>query len=176
MEALAAVELLSTEIPEIKIRFVNVVNLLKIQGRRENPEGMTDEEFDAIFTADKPIIFAYHGYPWLIHRLTYRRNGHKNMHVRGFIEKGTTTTPFDMVLLNNLDRYHLAMTVLDHVPALSAAHLDVRQKFEIARAEAKAYTRNGDDIPVVRDWVWHDARKDGAANLSATVATGGDNE
>jgi xylulose-5-phosphate/fructose-6-phosphate phosphoketolase len=175
-EALAAVDLLKSEIPELKIRFVNIVNLLKIQGRRENPEGMTDEEFDAIFTADKPIVFAYHGYPWLIHRLTYRRNGHKNLHVRGFIEKGTTTTPFDMVLLNNLDRFHLALTALDHVPAISAAHLDVRLKLQEARKAAKEFTLNGDDIPAVRDWVWPEARVDGASAWDATVVTGGDNE
>ncbi|MDR1861408.1 MAG: phosphoketolase family protein [Candidatus Ancillula sp.] len=176
-EALAAVELLITEIPEIKIRFVNVVNLLKIQDRRENPYGLTDAEFDEIFTADKPIIFAYHGYPWLIHRLTYRRHGHANIHVRGFIEKGTTTTPFDMVMLNNLDRFHLAMTVLDHVPHLSVPHLYARRRFEKARIEAQEYTLNGDDIPSVRDWVWHDAAdKANGLDVNATVFTGGDNE
>ncbi|MDR1448141.1 MAG: phosphoketolase family protein [Candidatus Ancillula sp.] len=176
-EALAAVDILKTEIPEIKIRFVNVINLLKIQGIRENPDGMTNEQFDAIFTPDKPIIFAYHGYPWLIHRLTYRRSGHKNIHVRGFIEKGTTTTPFDMVLLNNLDRYHLALTVLDHLPSLSAAHLDVYEKLRNARQEAKEFTLTGDDIPVVRDWVWPEARSlSNKVDIDATVLTAGDNE
>lgn len=174
-EALAAVELLTTEIPEIKIRFVNVCNLLKIQDRRENPFGLTDSEFDEIFTKDKPVVFAYHGYPWLIHRLTYRRHGHNNIHVRGFVEKGTTTTPFDMVMLNNLDRYHLALTVLDHVPHLSVAHLYARRRFEKARIAAKEYTLTGDDIPVVRDWVWG-AAKGSETQFDATVATGGDNE
>ncbi|MDR3152183.1 MAG: phosphoketolase, partial [Bifidobacteriaceae bacterium] len=176
LECLATIDLFKKYVPELKIRFVNVVNLLKIQGIRENPDGMTNAEFDAVFTPDKPVIFAYHGYPWLIHRLTYRRTGHANIHTRGFIEKGTTTTPFDMVLLNNLDRYHLAMTVLDHVPTISAAHLELREILNKKRAAAKAYTRTGDDIPEVRDWVWPDARKEGSEEFDATVQTAGDNE
>ncbi|MDR3127879.1 MAG: phosphoketolase family protein [Bifidobacteriaceae bacterium] len=176
LECLATVDLFKKYVPELKIRFVNVVNLLKIQGVRENPDGMTDAEFDAIFTPDKPIVFAYHGYPWLIHRLTYRRTGHANIHARGFIEKGTTTTPFDMVLLNNLDRYHLATTVLDHVPTISAAHLELREILNKKRSEAKKYTRTGDDMPEVRDWVWPDARKEGSQEFDATVQTAGDNE
>jgi xylulose-5-phosphate/fructose-6-phosphate phosphoketolase len=176
LEALAAVDLLKQDLPELKIRFINVINLLKIQDIRNNPDGMTDAEFDAIFTANKSVIFAYHGYPSLIHRLTYRRHGHSHLHVRGFNESGTTTTPFDMVMINNIDRYHLALDVLDHVPAIAAAHLDLREKYRAARAEAKSYAiENGDDIPVVRDWMWSQA-KDAGASFDATITTGGDNE
>ena len=113
IETLAAVDLLRQHVPDIRIRVVNVVNLMTVQSREEHPQGLSDKDFDALFTTDKPIIFAYHGYPWLIHRLTYRRTNHKNLHVRGYKEEGTTTTPFDMVVLNDLDRFHLAGDVID---------------------------------------------------------------
>ncbi|MEO5921266.1 MAG: phosphoketolase family protein [Pseudolysinimonas sp.] len=155
LEMLAAAAILRERIPELGIRVVNVVDLMRLQSEGEHPHGLSDREYDAVFTADRPVIFAYHGYPWLIHRLTYRRRGHENLHVRGFIEKGTTTTPFDMVMLNDLDRYRLAIDVLDRVPGLAATHGGFRQELEDARLEARAYTReHGEDIPVVADWRW----------------------
>lgn len=135
---------------------------------------MTDSVFDEIFTTDKPIIFAYHGYPWLIHRLTYKRNAHKNIHVRGFIEMGTTTTPFDMLLLNKLDRYSLALLALKHLPKIAAAHLEAFAQIKEARKQAKAFTLSGDDLPEIRDWIWNSATT--KAEASATINTGGDNE
>ena len=120
LEVLAAAAILRERIPELAVRVVNVVDLMRLQSEGEHPHGLPDREYDALFTADKPVIFAYHGYPWLIHRLTYKRNGHEHLHVRGFIEKGTTTTPFDMVMLNDLDRYRLVIDVLDRVPGLAA--------------------------------------------------------
>jgi len=180
LEILAAIDILRQECPELKIRMINVVDLMKLQDAKEHPHGLTDKEFDGLFTTDKPIIFAYHGYPWLIHRLTYRRNGHDNLHTRGYKEEGTTTTPFDMVMLNDMDRYHLVMDVLDHVPGMSSRYAALRQRMQDARIRARAYTREfGDDIPEVRDWVWPDARAHAAgaaAGLSATNTTGGDNE
>ena len=178
LEALAAVDILRTHLPDLKVRFVNVVDLMRLQDATEHPHGLDSRAFDMIFTADKPIIFAYHGYPWLIHRLTYRRNGHANLHVRGYKEEGTTTTPFDMVMLNDLDRYHLVMDVIDRVPSLGSTCATLRQQMADKRIAARAYTRaHGDDIPEVRDWVWSDA---GAADLhpavDANVGTGGDNE
>jgi phosphoketolase len=118
LETLAAVELLRIHFPDLKVRVINVVNLMKLQPQNEHPHGLSDKEFDVLFTADKPIIFAYHGYPLLIHRLTYRRTNHRNLHVRGYKEEGTTTTPFDMVVLNDLDRFHLVSDVIDRVPGL----------------------------------------------------------
>jgi xylulose-5-phosphate/fructose-6-phosphate phosphoketolase len=178
LEALAAVELLTQNLPDLRIRFVNVVDLMRLQDEREHPHGLSDQAFDAIFTADKPIIFAYHGYPWLIHRLTYRRNGHVNLHVRGYKEEGTTTTPFDMVMLNDLDRYSLVMDVIDHVPFLQSKAAVLRQKMVDARITAREYTRtHGEDLPEVRDWVWPAARAlAGSDQVDATAATGGDNE
>jgi xylulose-5-phosphate/fructose-6-phosphate phosphoketolase len=139
------------------VRVVNVVDLMRLQSAEEHPHGLTDTEFDAVFTNDRPVIFAFHGYPWLIHRLTYRRNGHSNIHARGFKEKGTTTTPFDMVMLNDLDRYHLAIDVIDRVPGLAARYGEVRQQFVDARINAREYTReHGIDIPEVNDWRFGD--------------------
>ena len=157
LEALAAASILRERIPELKLRVVNVVDLMRLQSEGEHPHGLPDAEFDAIFTTDRPVIFAYHGYPWMIHRLTYRRHGHDNIHVRGFIEQGTTTTPFDMVMLNDLDRYRLAIDAIDRVPGLAERYAGVRQDLEDARLRARAYTREfGDDIPEVRDWRWSD--------------------
>jgi len=155
METLAAVSLLRAHLPALQVRVVNVVDLMTLQPHDEHPHGCTDSEFDALFTPDKPVIFAYHGYPWLIHRLTYRRTNHDNLHVRGYKEEGTTTTPFDMVVRNDLDRFHLVMDVIDRVPGLRyrAAHL--RQLMRDKRAEHREYvTRRGEDLPEVRDWVW----------------------
>ena len=141
--------------PDLKVRVVNVVDLMRLQPEREHPHGMTDDEFDAIFTTDRPIVFAYHGYPWLIHRLTYRRTNHENLHVRGYKEEGTTTTPFDMVMLNDLDRFHLVMDVIDRVPGLAQRAAALRQHMADERLRHRAYTRQvGDDAPDVRDWVW----------------------
>ncbi|MEU0090598.1 phosphoketolase family protein [Kribbella sp. NPDC006257] len=155
METLAAVDLLREHLPELKIRVVNVVDLMRLQDAAEHPHGLTDPEFDALFTPDKPVIFAYHGYPWLIHRLTYRRTNHSNLHVRGYIEEGTTTSPFDMVVLNNLDRYHLAMDVIDRVPSLRGRAISVRQYFSDQRTRHRAYvTTVGEDLPEVREWRW----------------------
>jgi xylulose-5-phosphate/fructose-6-phosphate phosphoketolase len=155
METLAAVDLLRERLPDLRIRVVNVVDLMRLQSEGEHPHGLPDAEFDALFTTDKPVIFAYHGYPWLIHRLTYRRRGHDNLHVRGYIEEGTTTTPFDMVVRNNLDRYHLAMDVIDRVPSLGSRAVSTRQYFADQRARHHAYvTTYGEDLPEVKDWRW----------------------
>lgn len=155
LETLAAVDLLREHLPELKIRVVNVVDLMRLQDSSEHPHGLPGPEFDALFTTDKPVIFAYHGYPWLIHRLTYRRTGHENLHVRGYIEEGTTTTPFDMVVLNNLDRYHLAMDVIDRVPSLRTRAVKARQYFVDQRVRHRAHTTTyGEDLPEVRDWRW----------------------
>jgi xylulose-5-phosphate/fructose-6-phosphate phosphoketolase len=155
LETLAAVDWLRKHIPDLKIRVVNVVDLMALQPRSEHPHGMTDEEFDALFTKDRPIVFAYHGYPWLIHRLTYRRNNHDNMHVRGYKEEGTTTTPFDMTVLNDLDRFHLAGDVIDRVPGMAARAVAEKRLLHDKLIEHKLYiTRYGDDMPEVRDWRW----------------------
>jgi xylulose-5-phosphate/fructose-6-phosphate phosphoketolase len=155
LETLAAAQLLREQLPELTVRVVNVVDLLRLQPESEHPHGLPDRDFDAIFTSDKPIVFAYHGYPWLIHRLTYRRTNHANLHVRGYIEEGTTTTPFDMVVLNNLDRYHLVMDVIDRVPGLGERAALVHQHMIDRRTEHWTYVReHGDDMPEVRDWAW----------------------
>ncbi|MCR6690722.1 phosphoketolase family protein [Cellulomonas sp.] len=178
LEVLAAADILRREVPELKVRVINVVDLMRLQDEREHPHGLSDREFDGLFTADRPVIFAYHGYPWLIHRLTYRRNGHSNIHVRGYKEEGTTTTPFDMVMLNDLDRFHLVIDVIDRVPSLGTRRAGLRQKMVDARLAARQYTRaHGDDLPEVRDWVWPDAQDLAATEqVDATVTTGGDNE
>jgi xylulose-5-phosphate/fructose-6-phosphate phosphoketolase len=155
LETLAAVSLLRDHLPNLKVRVVNVVDLMRLQPETEHPHGMPDAEFDALFTTDRPVVFAYHGYPSLIHRLTYKRGGHDNMHVRGYKEEGTTTTPFDMVMMNDLDRYHLVMDVIDRVPGLASSAGHVRQLMSDKRLEARAYTREqGEDIPEVTDWQW----------------------
>ncbi|HWJ11150.1 MAG TPA: phosphoketolase family protein [Nocardioides sp.] len=155
LEALAAVSLLRQHLPDVGVRFVNVVDLMRLQDEREHPHGLGDAAFDAIFTTDRPVVFAHHGYPTLIHRLTYRRTNHRNIHVRGYNEEGTTTTPFDMVMMNDLDRYHLVMDVIDRVPGLRERAAGVRQLMEDERRRARAWTRaHGEDLPEVRDWSW----------------------
>lgn len=155
LETLAAVKLLREHLPQLKIRVVNVVNLMKLQPPKEHPHGLSDRDFDAIFTKDKPIIFAFHGYPWLIHRLTYRRNNHRNLHVRGYKEEGTTTTPFDMVVLNELDRFHLCEDVIDRLPQLGATADHFKQSLDERLLEHQQYIRKyGDDMPEIRDWRW----------------------
>jgi xylulose-5-phosphate/fructose-6-phosphate phosphoketolase len=155
LETLAAVELLRRSFPDLKIRVINVVDLMKLQPPSEHPHGLSDTDFDALFTTDKPIIFAFHGYPTLIHRLSYRRTNHKNLHVRGFKEEGTTTTPFDMVVLNDLDRFHLAGDVLDRLPQLGARAAQVRQVIREKLLAHRAYiTAHGEDMPEIRDWRW----------------------
>ncbi len=155
LEVLAATSILRTHLPELRVRVVNVVDLMRLQPESEHPHGMSEAEFDALFTTGKPVIFAYHGYPWLIHRLTYRRAGHENIHVRGYIEEGTTTTPFDMVVMNNMDRFHLVMDVIDRVPGLNRTAAWLRQEMADTRARHWAWTReHGEDLPEVRDWAW----------------------
>jgi xylulose-5-phosphate/fructose-6-phosphate phosphoketolase len=155
LETLAATDMLRQHLPDLAVRVVNVVDLMRLQPETEHPHGLSDADFDALFTVDKPVVFAWHGYPTLIHRLTYRRTNHHNIHVRGYKEEGTTTTPFDMVMLNDLDRFHLVMDVIDRVPSLGASAADVRAAMVARRDEARAHTREvGDDIPSVRDWSW----------------------
>jgi xylulose-5-phosphate/fructose-6-phosphate phosphoketolase len=155
LETLAAVALLRTHLPELKVRVVNVVDLMRLQPNTEHPHGLSDREFDALFTTDRPIVFAYHGYPWLIHRLAYRRANHRNLHVRGYKEEGTTTTPFDMVMLNDLDRFHLVIDAIDRVPGLAARAAHLRQQMEEQRLRCRAWTReHGEDHPDVCDWTW----------------------
>jgi xylulose-5-phosphate/fructose-6-phosphate phosphoketolase len=155
LETLAAVMLLRTHLPELKVRVVNVVDLMRLQPVSEHPHGLPDGEFDSLFTANRPVVFAYHGYPWLIHRLTYRRTNHDNLHVRGYKEEGTTTTPFDMAMLNDLDRYHLVTDVIDRVPSLGSSVADIRQQMVDARTAARLYTReHGDDPPEISGWSW----------------------
>ena len=155
LETLAAAALIREHLPDVRVRVVNVVDLMRLQPPSEHPHGLPDVEFDSLFTTDRPIVFAYHGYPWLIHRLTYRRTNHDNLHVRGYKEEGTTTTPFDMVMLNDLDRFHLVMDVIDRVPGLASRASGVRQLMAERRLEAREYTRRvGDDLPEIRDWRW----------------------
>ncbi|MBC8091440.1 MAG: phosphoketolase family protein [Pseudonocardia sp.] len=155
LETLAAVSLLREHLPELKVRVVNVVDLMRLQDEREHPHGLADGEFDGLFTTDRPVIFAYHGYPWLIHRLTYRRTNHRNIHVRGYKEEGTTTTPFDMVMLNDLDRFHLAVDVIDRVPGLAVRQTALRQFLLDERLRCRRHTRlHGEDAPDVVNWTW----------------------
>jgi xylulose-5-phosphate/fructose-6-phosphate phosphoketolase len=155
LETLAAVDLLRQHLPDLRVRVVNVVDLMRLQSATEHPHGLTDREFDGLFTADRPVIFAYHGYPSLIHRLTYRRTNHGGFHVHGYREEGTTTTPFDMVMLNDLDRFRLVMAVVDRVPGLRSRGARLRQDMTDRRIAARAYTReHGEDSPEIRDWTW----------------------
>ncbi|MEV3983936.1 phosphoketolase family protein [Nonomuraea sp. NPDC049758] len=155
LETLAAAAILREHLPELKVRVVNVVDLMRLQPPSEHPHGLPDAEFDALFTVDRPVVFNFHGYPSLIHRLTYRRAGHANIHVRGYKEEGTTTTPFDMAMLNDIDRYHLVIDVIDRVPGLGATQAHLRQRMADERLRARAYTReHGEDAPAVRDWTW----------------------
>jgi xylulose-5-phosphate/fructose-6-phosphate phosphoketolase len=155
LEVLAATDILRRHLPDLRVRVVNVVDLMRLQPDTEHPHGMSDAEFDALFTADRPVIFAYHGYPSLIHRLTYQRAGHAHIHVRGYKEEGTTTTPFDMVVMNDMDRFHLVMDVIDRVPGLNRKSAWLRQQMADTRVRHWAWTReHGEDLPEVRDWTW----------------------
>ncbi len=177
LEVLAAIDILRKELPELKVRMINVVDLMRLQPEGEHPHGMSDREFDQLFTTDKPIVFNYHGYPWLIHRLTYRRTGHHNLHVRGFKEEGTTTTPFDMAMMNDIDRFHLVMDVIDRVPHLGTRAASLRQRLSDQRLAARRYARvHGADLPEVANWVWPDAGAETRAAVAGAHDTGGDNE
>ena len=169
LETLAAVSILRELIPELKIRVINVVDLMKLEPNTEHPHGLSDKDFDALFTKDKPVIFAYHGYPWLIHRLTYRRTNHDNLHVRGYKEEGTTTTPFDMVVMNDLDRYHLAGDVIDRVPSLGSRVAYAKQYLRDKLIEHKNYVhKHGQDMPDVREWRWSPASPANAGGVTET--------
>ncbi|MGB5511603.1 MAG: hypothetical protein WBM87_07835, partial [Woeseiaceae bacterium] len=155
LETLAAVKLLRQQFPELKVRVINVVNLMTLQPPGEHPHGISDKDFDVLFTKDRPIIFAYHGYPWLIHRLTYRRTNHGNLHVRGYKENGTTTTPFDMAVLNDIDRFHLAGDVIDRVPSLGSRAAYSKHLLRDKLLDHKAYIeKHGEDMPEILNWKW----------------------
>jgi xylulose-5-phosphate/fructose-6-phosphate phosphoketolase len=155
LETLAAVAILREHLPEVKIRVVNVVDLMKLQPRSAHPHGLSDLEFDALFTTATPVIFAFHGYPTLIHRLTYRRNNHDNIHVRGYMEEGTITTPFDMTVLNELDRFHLVISAIDRLPRTGDRGIALQQRLRDQLAEHKRYiARYGEDMPEIRNWCW----------------------
>jgi xylulose-5-phosphate/fructose-6-phosphate phosphoketolase len=160
METLAAVSLLREYLPDVKVRVVNVVDLMKLQPTAEHPNGLSDQDFDTLFTRDRPIIFAFHGYPWLIHRLTYRRTNHKNLHVRGYKEEGTTTTPFDMAVMNDLDRFHLVLDVIDRIPLRGSQADYTKQALRDRRIEHKQYiAQHGEDMPEISRWKWGGRRK-----------------
>ena len=172
LETLAAVDLFRQHLPALKIRVINVVNLMKLQPQSEHPHGLSDPDFDALFTKDKPIVFAFHGYPWLIHRLTYRRTNHKNLHVRGYKEEGTTSTPFDMVVRNDLDRFHLFGDVIDRLPQLGSRAAYAKQAISDKLLEHKQYiAKYGDDMPEITDWQWGQA----SAGTKGRSSTEGDN-
>jgi xylulose-5-phosphate/fructose-6-phosphate phosphoketolase len=155
LETLAAVSILRQHLPNLKIRVINVVDLMKLQPRSEHPHGLSDSDFDALFTTNRPIIFAFHAYPWLIHRLTYRRTNHVNLHVRGYKEEGTITTPFDMTVLNDLDRFHLVMDVIDRVPQTGSKGQHLKQQLKNKLVEHKRYIDQfGRDMPEIRNWRW----------------------
>lgn len=155
LETLAAVSIMREHLPDLKVRVVNVVDLMKLQPQSEHPHGLSDAEFDALFTTSAPVIFAFHAYPWLIHRLTYRRTNHDNIHVRGYKEEGTITTPFDMTVLNDLDRFHLVMDAIDRLPETGAPGVRLKRQLEDTLIEHRRYIGTyGHDMPEVRDWVW----------------------
>ena len=159
LETLAAVAIRREHLPDLQIRVINVVDLMRLQDAREHPHGLSAQEFDSLFTTSSPVLFAYHGYPALIHKLTYRRRNHPNIHVRGYKEEGTTTTPFDMVMLNDLDRFHLVIDAIDRVPGLAGRAGELRQAMVDRRVEARAYTREfGEDAPEIRNWMWPEPR------------------
>ena len=178
LETLAAADILRKRIGDLKVRVVNIVDLMRLQDEAEHPHGLSHREFDTYFTTDKPVIFNFHGYPWLIHRLAYRRTNHVNIHVRGFKEKGSTTTPFDMCMRNDIDRYHLVMDVIDRVPSLGSRYARLRQEMADARIHARQYAYAwGEDLPEIANWVWPDAGDAASGReVAATLATGGDNE
>jgi len=156
LETLAAVSILRKHLPDLKIRVVNVVDLMKLQSSTEHPHGLTDMDFDSLFTKDKPIIFAFHGYPWLVHRLAYRRTNHHNLHVRGYKEEGTITTPFDMTVLNDMDRFHLAQDVIDRLPQFGDKGAYLKQMVQNKLIEHRQYIgRYGQDMPEIRNWKWN---------------------
>jgi len=172
MEAIAAAKLLAEHVPDLRVRVVNVVDLLRLQDEREHPHGLSHRDFDALFTTDRPVIFAFHGYPSLVHKLTYRRTNHANIHVRGFKEEGTTTTPFDMLMMNDLDRYRLVADVIDRVPGLAERAASLRQQMLDQRERARQYTReHGEDLPEVAQWVFNDDD-----NAQGSGAPGSDTE
>jgi xylulose-5-phosphate/fructose-6-phosphate phosphoketolase len=159
LETLAAVSILRQHLPDLKIRVVNVVDLMKLEPKSEHPHGLSDPEFDALFTTNKPVIFAFHAYPWLIHRLTYRRANHANLHVRGYKEEGTITTAFDMTVLNDLDRFHLVMDVIDRLPQTGSKGSHLKRQLQDKLIEHKHYIdRYGQDMPEIRNWKWGDLR------------------
>src|SRR5262249_13108493 len=169
LETLAAVQLLRQHVPELKVRVINVINLMKLQPREEHPHGLSNREFDVMFTTDKPIISAFHDYPWLIHRLTYRRTNHENRHVRGYKEEGTTTTPFDMVVLNDIDRFHLVEAVVERVPGLRARAAYAKQAVRDKLIEHTQYiAKHGEDMREIREWRW------GGADVKAGPRSGPD--
>jgi len=174
LETLAAVDMIRKHLPEIKVRVINVVNLMKLQPPEEHPHGLSDKDFDTLFTPDKPIVFAFHGYPWLIHRLTYRRTNHKNLHARGYKEEGTTTTPFDMAVLNEIDRFHLFDDVIDRVPALGSRAAYAKQAIRDKLIDHRHYVReHGEDMPEIRDWSWSETKRSGSRHASSTEADHG---
>lgn len=176
IEVLAAAKILREEIPELRVRVVNVVDLMRLQDDTEHPHGLSERQFDGIFGEDIPVVFAYHGYPWLIHRLAYRHDRHGRIHVRGYKEEGTTTTPFDMLMRNDTDRFHLVMDVIDRVDGLGSRWAQLRQRMADARIRARAYAyQHGEDLPEIAGWQWSDGG-DGVGTRAATQATGGDNE
>ena len=155
LETLAAVSIMREHLPDLKVRVVNVVDLMRLEPSTEHPHGFSDIDFDDLFTKDKPVIFAFHAYPWLIHRLTYRRTNHENIHVRGYKEEGTITTPFDMAVLNNLDRFHLVMDTIDRVPRAGENGIYLKQQLKDKLIEHKQYIdKHGQDLPEIRNWTW----------------------